>query len=73
MALPRTKGYAWRPKDSVPRLINLDVWSDQMLMAISNGRYSATIRLLVAQEYGRRVALGQIKPETVSGVLPDES
>ena len=65
-AIPRHKKYNSRPKDCIPRQINLDVWSDEMLMAISGGRYSATLRLLIAQEYGRRQALGQLNADAAS-------
>jgi len=44
--------------------VNLDTESDRMLMAISGGRYSACLRLLIAQEYGRRQALGELKAST---------
>ena len=52
--------YKSRPRDCVPRSVNLDTRTDKMLMELSGGRYSACLRALIAQEYGRQLALGEL-------------
>jgi hypothetical protein len=58
--------YKGRPKDCVPRSINLDTRTDRMLMELSGGRYSACLRALIAQEYGRQLALGELGTSSAS-------
>jgi hypothetical protein len=65
--------YQGQSKACVPRTISLDRQTDDMLMKLSGGRYSACLRLLIAQEFGRRQVLNELRGQGLNDVVEPET
>jgi hypothetical protein len=58
---PAKTKYIGRSENCVVRTVSLDRATDQMLLELSDGRYSSTLRRLITMEYGRRQALAELQ------------